>query len=436
VSVKTGMTLRKRELPHSWSAAAETKKRLKGSGGPWIPHAPAGQSALVISQFTGFQETESEGHRWPPPKDKNSAKVKDVGGPFFTVRREYDFIPECHVTLLAKPSGDPYEYKYEGPARPNVKSTAPPFSPYPPAIYSSDEELDEYGATAISLCKPTNSIGDVQTLLGETVKDGIPSIPGSRIWKKRANAIVGLADEFLNYAFAILPTIKDISDIRKAAEHASSVLQQYERDAGKVVRRQFHFDKEITESTDIPFPSVDSVLQTWSIPKNGFRTSKPLGPTLRKSKLTRERWFSGAFTYYIPSGTDSWKALVGAGASADSLFGTTLDPDTIWELTPWSWAIDWFTNAGDVISNLQDFVDGGLVMHYGYIMEHTINEYSYFMPSSNLIGAENMGVGPLTLKTEVKVRRPASPFGFGLTWNDLSSFQLAILAALGITRSR
>jgi hypothetical protein len=38
--------------------------------------------------------------------------------------------------------------------------------------------------------------------------------------------------------------------------------------------------------------------------------------------------------------------------------------------------------------------------------------------------------------TTVKQRLPATPFGFGLTFDGLSTKQKAILTALGITRVR
>jgi len=41
--------------------------------------------------------------------------------------------------------------------------------------------------------------------------------------------------------------------------------------------------------------------------------------------------------------------------------------------------------------------------------------------------------GAIRLK-ETKERVTASPFGFGLTWDGFTPYQMAILAALGVTR--
>jgi hypothetical protein len=128
---------------------------------------------------------------------------------------------------------------------------------------------------------------------------------------------------------------------------------------------------------------------------------------------------------------------VGRIALLADRIGLSPTPDTIWNLAPWSWAIDWFSNTGDVISNVTDFATQGLVMHYGYVMEHSIVERTYYQPISGyLIDRKPVAAGPLSLVTETKVRRQANPFGFGVSWEGLSTFQASILAALGISRRR
>jgi hypothetical protein len=121
---------------------------------------------------------------------------------------------------------------------------------------------------------------------------------------------------------------------------------------------------------------------------------------------------------------------------AKEILGVDLTPEVVWNLTPWSWAVDWFSNVGDVLSNISDTIDDSLLMRYGYIMEHTIVRDTYtrkydrpFWDKSVLLDS---GV---SLVTETKLRRRANPFGFGMSWEGLSPKQLSILASLGITRS-
>jgi len=118
---------------------------------------------------------------------------------------------------------------------------------------------------------------------------------------------------------------------------------------------------------------------------------------------------------------------------AKKLLGLSLTPETLWNIAPWSWAVDWFSNTGDVISNLSDWASDGLVMHYGYMMEKTIVKDTYNITPSGIQAFPS--VPNLTLVTETKQRIRANPFGFGLSFDGLSTIQKAILAALGISRS-
>lgn len=148
------------------------------------------------------------------------------------------------------------------------------------------------------------------------------------------------------------------------------------------------------------------------------------------------RWFVGSFTYALPSRGDSWRRMIGHGTEADKLFGIALDPDVIWELTPWSWAVDWVSNTGDVIHNATEMALNGLVMRYGYIMEETTSIQTARIVNSRLTPSFLNSVPASKRIATSKVRRPANPFGFGLTWEGLSPSQLAIAAACGITHLR
>jgi hypothetical protein len=72
---------------------------------------------------------------------------------------------------------------------------------------------------------------------------------------------------------------------------------------------------------------------------------------------------------------------------------------------------------------------------YGYMMEHTVRSYTYsFDGPTGLIGFGSNRPSLITLTVESKVRRRATPYGFGFDMGGLTARQLAILTALGITR--
>jgi len=124
-------------------------------------------------------------------------------------------------------------------------------------------------------------------------------------------------------------------------------------------------------------------------------------------------------------------------AEANKLLGTRLTPATVWNLAPWSWALDWFTNTGDVVTNLSAFANDGLCLRYGYIMEEVSTRntgcwqgYINTRDSANVFIKIEESFGSTTKK-----RQPATPFGFGLELGSFTPRQMAITAALGLSNA-
>jgi hypothetical protein len=113
------------------------------------------------------------------------------------------------------------------------------------------------------------------------------------------------------------------------------------------------------------------------------------------------------------------------------MYGLTITPEVAWNLIPWSWLVDWFSSAGSAIANLS----GGTVdavARYAYVMksyDRRIEQHSEFADCN---GAQYEATA--TWSAVAKQRTAAHPFGFGMTDDQLSSGQIAILAALGLTR--
>lgn len=292
-------------------------------------------------------------------------------------------------------------------------------------------DLNEAGTTAIARCKPTNSVADVGTALGEVFREGFPKMLGVSSWKERASVPRAAGSEYLNSEFGWKPLVGEVQSIAYAAANSDRLLSQYERNSGRVVRRRYEFPVETSEETVLVGNSDGHTFHGGSL----FPDSTKPAPKLYKTTRTYRRvWFSGAFTYYLPTGYGSRNALIDAKDKASILLGLDLNPDTLWNLAPWSWAVDWFSNTGDVISNLSDWATDGLVMRYGYIMEHSYSSVTYNLVGRGRYAPDYRLPAPVTAFTEVKRREEASPFGFGLTFDMLSPRQLAITAALGITR--
>jgi len=390
--------------------------------------------------FDGGQITVSEGHSWPP---KGKGFSGDVGGDFVTNKSEC-FVSGTPVKLIG--GTDPSRfYSYYGHLLPVSPNDVLGGHLCQLDIGLSDDELNAKGAEAIARCSPTNPLSDVATFLAELHSEGLPGLPFVNGWKSRTKGILHVpANEVLNTEFGLLPMVEEIQSFADSVKHAGSVLEQYRRDAGKGVRRQFRFPLDLDHHSEIVKESRPPILSDGNYGRPELYYGSP-GNVVLIRDISRRLWFSGEFTYHLPEG-DNLAAMFRHALEAEKLFGIEITPEVLWNLAPWSWAVDWFSDAGEVITNLQNFKIYGLVMRYGYIMEETIlsDFYTYEGPTSlyNLhrSGGEFVrelippsSVCSVSVRSVQKKRVQANPFGFGIEWADLSPTQLAIAAALGIT---
>jgi hypothetical protein len=396
-------------------------KTWKGANNPW--------SEPVL----GSQVTESENHTRLPNGAWNG------GGPFNSVRIERSFPTTDFSWKSDAKTGFKFQVRGYRIGAPLEEASLPAaYRNMTPAKFKSihSESLDADGATAINLSAPTNPNAELGTAMAETYREGIPSLPGIRTWKKRTEIVRAAADEFLNAEFGWLPLVSDVKNTANSVRHSRDILHQYGRDSGSNVRREFSFPISETEFPSTSLGKVKpSVTFRGTTAWPGFiNQTVGLGAMdLTESvKVTTRRWFSGCFTYTVPNHSDSWYNIERNASDADKLFGISLTPDLLWELTPWSWAVDWFTNAGDVIANVNHFVAQGLVMRYGYMMEESIVDITHSLTANSLSAAWPPIPDSKYVMTS-KRRIGANPFGFGKTSGSLSATQIAIAAALGIS---
>jgi len=357
--------------------------------------------------------------------------TQDIGGDFITVRRDYS---DNGCSQSQKPPDVRYIntiYGYQGP----IMVSDPTYVGTDGASYwpSYSEaalwnELKVRGTTAIARTIPTNPAVEVGSALGESM-ERLPRLPGLSQLGKAGNVSKRFADEYLNYEFGLKPLISDARAAASTVKKQNSILQQLARDSGRLIRRRYSFPEErdsfIRYSGNLySFPTMDTLMY------NG-----PGKVTIHRQTEKRV-WFSGAYTYFYDQGSDLWSRLARNEQNANKLLGLRLTPDLIWELSPWSWLADWATNAGDVMTNISAFSRDGLVLRWGYVMMTykvtDTHEGTYPLGGGGSFNAKQV------FTTTVKMRRMATPYGFGLDpgWTDLSGRQLAILGALGITRGR
>lgn len=282
---------------------------------------------------------------------------------------------------------------------------------------ASDTNLGAMGATAIANVSPTNPYVDLSTSIVEILKEGLPALPGGNLGNP--------GGEYLNHQFGTLPALNDLKDTFHAVRQAGKLLDSYIRNSGRWVRRRYNYPTarsvvKNTYSNRVPYPVPGSMLP------GGLSSS---GTLTVVDSIEEDIWFSGAFTYRLPD-----DGILRRLSELDRLLGLQPGIDTVYNSIAWSWLLDYFTNLGSLFENLNDLVEDGLIMPYGYIMSTTKRTREYSLAVNLRIGGS---WSPQTITARrydvVKRRLRATPFGFGLDYDGLSDRQKSILAALGMS---
>lgn len=338
-------------------------------------------------------------------------------------------------------------------------------SVYPPNTPTWDTvraQADSYYATGRARTRPGNPVASVGQFVLE-LRD-LPSVPFKRSMKGMSGAVrrsngslknvpkvlmnelsdfSNLGSEYLNVVFGWKPFVRDLQGMYNLWKSLDKQLAQIVRNNGRSQRRRAKLKQESDVISDQKsFPVFGANL--YSAPGNVG--ASPFGTQWRSStRTTEEVWYAGSYRYYIPDvGSSQWTRRAKL-----ALFGALPTPELIWEVMPWSWLIDWFSNVGDVISNASPNAVDNLVSDYAYVMrkvtyEKTCSVYTWMkgVQSGNpaTIGRLVPSISASatsTYKWTIQSRSGSgNPFGLGLQLSALTGHQLAILAALGISRSK
>lgn len=284
---------------------------------------------------------------------------------------------------------------------------------------------DAWGADAFAKLKPTkpsfnalNSVfemREVVTMLRDRFLD---------------TGLRGVANAHLAYQFGWKPFLRDIRNMVDLQRKAQAKLAWLLRNNGKPIRTT-------TVLLDTSTVVEDNALALYSLlqpvlPTQFYRKV----PTGRRLTFNRERvWASARFRFWLPPGP---RDIVWNTRMLARLYGLNPSPSVIWNAIPWTWLIDWFTNVGAMLSNMDAGVADRLAADYMYVMrskEWTLqqNATGYFVDKS---GVPIDVHGSSTSTAFVKTRAQGDPFGFATQQSSLSDMQLSILGALGLSRLR
>jgi len=358
--------------------------------------------------------------------------VSDNGHEFRTEKQSVHFAIG-HIDVRSK------NWEYHGPWGYGIYSQLGQYN-FPVIEDVSQNDIRLNGTKAINQAIPTKSAASLAQFLGE-LREGLPSLIGLNLLKGRGSAN-SIGSEYLNYQFGLVPLFNDLKKFAKAAQQSSKIIKQYERDSGRVVRRKrglgglslnTHNETKLAQWENVGQPGQVSgwYPEFW----DRFRSDggKTESSVTMIQHTTRRAWFSGAFSYYLNDGDDVIARFERYEQLANKLLGSRLTLETVYQLTPWSWLLDWFVDLGDIISSASAFANDRLVLRYGYLMVNTVSRNQF---TGNVQLPSGQVIHPATeYKTERKERFRATPYGFAVDTSSFSDGQCAILGALGMTKA-
>lgn len=295
-------------------------------------------------------------------------------------------------------------------------------------------QINVDGAKLIRMTTPTKAEAGLAQFLGE-LREGLPRLVGAQTVARGISAH-SVGHEYLNTQFGIKPFVNDIQKFARSVTHVSKTVNQMRRDSETSIRRRASLgggssSVELTPvSSNVAlthYSSQDFSPQIWSY-------QPPLTRVVETT--TSEVWFSGAYTYYLHQAENFLGKLEMYEQLANKLLGTRFDVDTFWQLTPWSWLIDWFADFNTFFSNVSALSNDSLVLRYGYVMHTNSAVRTYTKSGLMLQSGASAPTAVTSIVTRVhKSRYRATPYGFGLDVQAFSPTRWAILGALGLTKS-
>lgn len=227
---------------------------------------------------------------------------------------------------------------------------------------------------------------------------------------------------YLGYQFGIRPIADTIAKMATAHQQVTRRVEEVKRLVATGIKRTLNVDVSTAQSDeyryiDTAHSTMGGNFHTWTV--EGVRA--------------HVRW--GLYPSAIPDNMSNSErnALITRWAT-DAVWGRTIDTSTLYDLTPWSWLLDWFSSLGDYIHASRNIVPA--LLKEVVVMRHfkTVSSYpgETYDPGG---GAQMISIAPIRMTRESKTRRFSfiSPLPVHLPF--LEKGQVQILASLAAART-
>lgn len=246
------------------------------------------------------------------------------------------------------------------------------------------------------------------------------------------------ADHFLNHQFGWVPFLKDMQSISDTLSNSELIIDKLTENNNQYKRRHVILNAE-TVSTLMSEGNFDSYWINSSFLGTGNSTNwfRPgTRPTFKLYEdITTFVNAVGKYRFYRPEFDKTlpdYSSAMSAMRRQMTLYGLRISPSNIYKATPWTWAIDWFSNVGDYIDRSDDVLLDSVAAQYLYLMQHKVTTRRLVI---TLPWRSGDVVKTWQRSIDTKQREEAlSPYGFSLSMDNLSPRQIAIAGALGVSK--
>jgi hypothetical protein len=293
---------------------------------------------------------------------------------------------------------------------------------------------------------PDRNVGTLAVTLIELLRGDVPSL-----LKNFREMMAGyrtvrnyVGSEALNITFGWTPLIQEYFNLVKVGMNLERVVY-YES-----FRRKRQWEGPATSSRANGTVSVNNILSPYTSAYRHHEVGDVVGASSGSGLLCEHQ------TETVESEDYHWSSrytgLAKASRRAESFsdqamdvfkrLGAIDDPTLLWDLTPYSWLVDWFTTMGDSISNANTYgpMKGKYDVDYAYLTTQRIHSVQGHIARVNSSSPYYRSYS-LERPTSVAISRTrwrdrATPFGFGTQLGSLSASQFGILVALGLAQRR
>jgi len=354
----------------------------------------------------------------------------DTGHDFFNQKSILEFTG-TYMTLI-NPRGP---YIYRGYVNPGW---AGGWDAYPDPESPSPSQIATDGGNGFRQGSPTKKEGHLLQAILELRQD-FPHIFGSTVLKHGFTPH-SVGDEYLNAQFGVFPTLRDIHSVARSIKQISKSAGRFAAASGTINRRRVNlYDRESLHSPIPMAPPSSMIGPVDGQPMDDLFYDRNLWKAFVYDQRRHKSWFVGGYSYHV-SEAHNFLGNIGKYLElADHALGLDYDIKTAYDLAPFSWLFDWFTDFGSFVQSVNLLSSDNLVLQYGYVMHEDIATRirEVQTPIRSDMIAEGWKVPSVALSTatiHTKRRTATGPYGFGQT-SGFSNQQYAILGALGMTKA-